>query len=219
MHNKTINPYKVITSITIRSSIIFFVLFISSAWASGGYDHGTATGKGKFQIDLTWNPQDRLKYGQTYAVIGFGITNRLDLHGYVAHHTEGFETWYAGFFYQFLDRKRLDLATAIGIRRRFDENWTHMFFPQLLYTIYASENIYLGGSIVNLKNGMFWKSGKSMGVAIDFALFFKIQYQSNLIENIAVGFGGFRPATFKPDSYFLPTYSIDIKFKRFYKSK
>jgi len=219
MRIKIINPYKVITSITIRSSIIFFVLFISSVWASGGYDHGTSTGKGKFQIDLTWNPQDRIKYGQTYAVIGFGITNRLDLHGYVAHHTEGFETWYAGFFYQFLDRKRLDLATAVGIRRRFDENWTHMFFPQLLYTIYASENIYLGGSLVNLMDDMVWKNGKSMGVAIDFALFFKIQYQSKLIESIAVGFGGFHPVSYKPDSYFLPTYSIDIKFTRFYKPK
>ena len=204
---------------TIQLSIIFLVLLVSMVWASGGYDHGTATGKGKFQIDLTWNPQDRIKYGQTYAVIGFGITNRLDLHGYVAHHTEDFETWYAGFFYQFLDRKRLDLATAIGIRRRFDQNWTHMFFPQLLYTIYASENIYLGGSFVNLIDGMVWKNGKSIGVAIDFAIFFNIQYQSKLIESIAVGFGGFHPVTYKPDSYFLPTYSIDIKFNRLYKSK
>ncbi len=219
MHSKTINPYKIITSITIQSSIIFFVLFISMVWASGGYDHGTATGKGKFQIDLTWNPQDRIKYGQTYAVIGFGITNRLDLHGYVAHHTEGFETWYVGFFYQFLDQKRLDLATAVGIRRRFDENWTHMFFPQLLYTIYASENIYLGGSFVNLMDRMVWKNGKSIGVAIDFAIFFKIQYQSKLIESIAVGLGGFHPVSYMTDSYFLPTYSIDIKFKRFYKPK
>ena len=214
-----INQHKTVIGDTGCFSIVILILFTHLLLASGGYDHGTATGKGKLQIDLTWNPQDRIKYGQTYIVFGFGITDRLDLHSYVAHHTGGFETWYAGIFYQFLDHKSLDLATAVGIRRRFDENWTHLFFPQLLYTIYASENIYLGGSIVNLKNGMFWKSGKSMGVAIDFALFFKIQYQSKLIENIAVGFGGFRPATYKPDSYFLPTYSIDIKFKRFYKSK
>ena len=204
---------------TARFSIVILFLFSHLLWASGGYDHGTATGKGKLELDLTWNPQDRIKHGQTYAVISYGITDRLDLHGYVAHHQGGFETWYTGIFYQFLDRKSLDLATAVGIRRRFDKNWTHLFFPQLLYTIYASENIYLGGSLVNLMDDMVWKNGKSMGVTIDFALFFKIQYQSKLVESIAVGFGGFHPVTYKPDSYFLPTYSIDIKFKRFYKSK
>ena len=219
MRSKTINPYKVIMGNTIRLSIIFFVLFISMVWASGAYDHGTSTGKGKLQIDLTWNPQDRIKYGQTYAVIGFGITDRLDLHGYLAHHTSGFETWYAGVFYQFLDQKLFDLATAVGIRRRFDENWTHLFFPQFLYTIHASENIYVGGSLVNLMDGMVWKNGKSIGVAIDFAIFYKIQYESKLIESIAVGLGGFHPVSYMTDSYFLPTYSIDIKFKSFYKPK
>ena len=94
-----------------------------------------------------------------------------------------------------------------------------MFFPQLLYTIYASENIYLGGSFVNLMDGMVWKNGEKIGVAIDFAIFYKIQYQSKLIESIAVGLGGFHPVSYKPDSYFLPTYSIDIKFTRFYKPK
>ena len=34
-----------------------------------------------------------------------------------------------------------------------------------------------------------------------------------LIESISIGVGVFHPTTWKPKQYFLPTYSIDIKFK------
>jgi len=132
----------------------------------------------------------------------------------LAHHTEGFETWYAGVFYQFLDQKRLDLATAVGIRKRFNQNWTHLFFPQLLYTIHFSEKIYLGGSLVNVINDKFWKRVRSLGVTVDFAVFFKLPYHSKWIENVAVGFGWFHPVTHKPNNYFLPTYSVDILFRK-----
>ena len=202
-----------------RFSISFLLLFVHLLMASGGYDHGTSNGKGNIQVDLTWNPMDMIKYGQTYAVMSYGITDRLDIHGFLSHHPSGFETWYMGGFYQFLERKRLDLATAIGIRRRFDENWTHLFFPQLLYTIYFSDNKYLGGSLVNLKEVNGWKMEKNIGVAVDIAIFFKLPYKSKLINSIAVAFGGFHPVTYGPPSYFLPTYSIDIKFNRFYNSK
>ena len=204
---------------TIRYSAIFLFLFVPMIWASGGYDNGTSTGKGKLQLDFTWNPLDLIQHGQTYTVVSYGMTDQLDLHGFLSHHTRGFETWYMGIFYQFLNHKLLDLATAIGIRRRFDEDWTHLFFPQMLYTIHVSEYIYFGGSLVNLIEGRLWNNVKSIGVALDFAIFYKIQYQSKLIESVAVGFGGFHPATYNPGRFFLPTYSIDIKFKRFYKSK
>ena len=95
--------------------IIAFLLMPCCIWGSGGYDNGTATGKGKFQLDLTWNPFDNIKWGQTYAVMSYGITNRLDVHGYISHHVENYQTWYGGIFYQFIDTKRLDIATAIGI--------------------------------------------------------------------------------------------------------
>jgi len=199
--------------------IVLFYWSITILSASGGYDNGTSTGKGKIQVDLTWNPQNLIKYGQTYVVVSYGITNRLDIHGFLSRAPSEFETCYAGVFYQFLDLKRLDLATAVGVRGRFEKNWTHLFFPQLLYTIHFSEYIYLGGSLVNLKEYIGRKIGKNIGVAVDIGIFFRLPYQSKLIESISVGIGGFHPVTYQTDSYFLPTYSIDIKFKRFYKSK
>jgi hypothetical protein len=52
-----------------------------------------------------------------------------------------------------------------------------------------------------------------MGVAVDVGLFYRLKYKSQRIESISIGIGGFHPATWKPDTYFLPTYSIDIKFR------
>ena len=86
MRIKIINPYKVIICKTIQLSIIFLVLFIGAVWASGGYDHGTATGKGKLQIDLSWNPFNYFEYGQSYLVFGYGITIRIDINGYYSDH-------------------------------------------------------------------------------------------------------------------------------------
>ena len=129
--------------------VISCLLLFCCVWGSGGYDNGTATGKGKFQLDLTWNPFNQFDYGQTYAVMGYGLTNRLDIHGYISYHTGNYQTWYAGIFYQFWDTKLLDVATAIGIRRRSDQDWTHMFAPQLLYTLYLTEKIFVGGFFLN----------------------------------------------------------------------
>lgn len=189
--------------------IIFLLPYLTMA--SGGYDNGTATGKGKFQLDLTWNPFDKIESGQTYAVISYGITNRLDLHGYISHHIDSYQTVYGGLFYQFLDTKRLDIATAIGIRKRSDKNWTDLFMPQLLYTVHITDRSYLGGSFVNITSK---KSETKNGTAIDVGIFYKLKYETKRIESIAIGVGGFHPATWQPDSFFLPTYSIDIKFRK-----
>jgi len=189
--------------------LIYSFIFLSVIFASGGFDNGTATGKGKFKIDLTWNPFDKIEFGQTYAVISYGITNRMDLHAYFSRHKNSHYTWYAGIFYQFYKSKTLDLATAIGTRRQINENLKHTFFPQILYNKHLTNKISIGGSFVNV----FDNSSKSnYGTSIDIALFYKINYKSKLIDNISIGFGGFHPANTQSDTYFLPTYSIDIVF-------
>ena len=190
---------------------ILIILNFSILLASGGFDNGTSTGKGKFKLDLTWNPFNKISFGQSYAVLSYGLTSKLDIHSYFANHTSGFNTWYAGIFYQFYDSERLDLATAVGIRRRTDQDWTHVFFPQLLYSAFITEKIYLGGSFVSV-NDISWKKN-NFDIAVDVGLFYKVKYQTKLIESISIGIGGFHPSTWKPKQYFLPTYSLNIKFR------
>ena len=62
--------------------LIYITFFYSILFGSGGYDHGTSAGKGNLDISLTWNPFGYFEQGQSYMVLGYGITNRLDLHGY-----------------------------------------------------------------------------------------------------------------------------------------
>ena len=190
--------------------LIALLLLPCSVWGSGGYDNGTATGKGKFQFDLTWNPFDRFDFGQTYAVMSYGITNKFDVHGYISHHSIGYQTWYGGIFYQFLNLKHLHLATAMGIRRRSDTNLSQIFAPQLLYTTLINERLYIGGSLVDVRDQSSYVRD---GVAVDISIFYKLQFETKLIESISIGVGGFHPATWTPSTYFLPTYSIDFKFK------
>jgi len=214
-----IKNIKFYITVAMKIKILLLLLPICLT-ASGGYDNGTATGKGQFQIDLTWNPFDRVNFGQTYIVMSYGLNHRLDIHGYISHHTGGYQTWYGGIFYQFLKTQRVDLATAVGIRRRFDENWTHLFAPQLLYTIQLNDRLDLGGSVVNIMESLSDKSTRDkdkrlskLGVAVDVGVFYRLKYKSQKIESVSIGIGGFHPATWKPDTYFLPTYSIDIKLR------
>ena len=88
--------------------------------------------------------------GQSYVVLGYGLTDRLDIHGYYSIHTEGFHTYYAGLFYQFLRSKKIDLATAVGMRRNKSNKYNDLFFPQFLYTIKLKNGYSIGGSFVNL---------------------------------------------------------------------
>ena len=226
---KIIYPYKVIMGNIIRLSIIYFVLFVSMIWASGGYDHGTATGKGKLQLDLTWNPFNIFENGQSYVVIGYGITNRLDIHGYYCDHGNyhnGVDSYYYGLFYQFVDSKYFDLATAIGKRKMMDLDYGHFFFPQLLYNVKLYNDFSLGGSFVNIKKDSepALKKIKTNWFTIDIAFFIPLtryfkKYRT--IEEVKLGIGTFRTGlgNDKPPSSFMPTYSIDIKFKRFYQAK
>ena len=50
---------------------LVLITLISFIRASGGYDHGTSTGRGQFEIDFTWNPFNYFKYGQNYLVFGY----------------------------------------------------------------------------------------------------------------------------------------------------
>jgi hypothetical protein len=214
-----IKKIKFYITVAMKIKILLLLLPICLT-ASGGYDNGTAAGKGQFQIDLTWNPFDWINFGQTYIVMSYGLSHRFDIHGYVSHHTGGYETWYGGVFYQFLKTKRMDLATAVGVRRQFDENWIHLFAPQLLYTIHLNDRLNLGGSVVNIMESLVDKSTRDkdkrlskLGVAMDVGVFYRLKYKSQKIESVSIGIGGFHPVTWKPDTYFLPTYSINIKFK------
>ena len=84
-----------------HGKLICLLLFFSVLFGSGGFDNGTATGRGKLQLDLTWNPFDKIEFGQTYVIGSYGITDRFDFHGYISRHPEHYYTWYGGLFYQF----------------------------------------------------------------------------------------------------------------------
>ena len=191
-----------------KLTYLFFILSLVFA-ESGAYDNGTSTGKGRFQLDITLNPFNSFDFGQTYFVLSYGLNRTIDLHGYISNHNDEFSTQYVGIFYQFINKNKIDLATAVGMRSlpngKFD-----IFFPQLLYTYQLNNDFYLGGSIVNIR-------GKNLihnyGTTLDFGLFKKYKITSNLIEDISIGISAFHPTTWKPNSYFLPAYSIDIKFK------
>ena len=186
------------------------LLFYSILFGSGGFDNGTATGKGKFQIDITLNPFDIFEFGQTYSVMSYGITERFDIHGYISRHKGPFYTWYGGLFYQFYKKDKIDLATAIGIRKRFDKTWSHIFSPQILYNVNITEKVKIGGSMVNIYN---YNTENNYGLTFDIALGYSIPLKNSFLESIRINVGGFHPVTWSPDTYFLPTYSLDIKFK------
>ena len=185
---------------------------------SGGYDHGTSTGKNLLELDFTWNPFNFFEQGQSYVVLGYGLTDRLDIHGYYSIHTEGFHTYYAGLFYQFLRSEKVDLATAAGLRINRENKNSDLFFPQLLYTIKLKDGYSLGGSIVNIM-GDVNQSVESMPLALDVTLFIPLSRYLSLpdtVKDLKLGVGLFNPVTNSAvdPGKFIPTYSIDIKFGR-----
>ena len=120
--------------------------------ASGGYDHGTSAGKGNWDISLTWNPFNYFEQGQSYIVLGYGLTKRLDIHGYYSATHNGGDNYYGGLSYQFLNTPFLDLSTAVGMRAYRNIRNLHLFLPQLLYTMKLSDRIRIGGSLVDIRS-------------------------------------------------------------------
>ena len=193
--------------------------------ASGGYDHGTSAGKGNWDISLTWNPFNYFEQGQSYAIFGYGLTNRLDIHGYYSYTHKGNDNYYGGFSYQFYKSKRIDLSTAIGVRKYRKESTTHIFLPQLLYTIRLNERIGIGGSFVDVRSASLFDNSTrdkdtstgsvqgKLGVAKD--VFLMVNIYENEKYKIDITAGGFSPVLWEPKSGdWYPTYSIDIKFKK-----
>ncbi|MEE9168059.1 MAG: hypothetical protein V3U24_11460 [Candidatus Neomarinimicrobiota bacterium] len=196
--------------------LLSFIFYLGPLWASGAYDHGTATGKGKLELDFTWNPFNIFKFGQSYVVLGYGITQRLDVHGYYSVHPEGFHTYYYGLFYQFLDSKRVDLATAVGLRTKLKTGSIDIFFPQVLYNIKLGKSYTIGGSIVSVQDPRNLEN-IVLRSTIDIALFIPIsRYVSppSFIDELRLGLGVFNPVTNLDvkSGQFVPTYSVDVKF-------
>ena len=78
-----------------KTKLLSFLLPIF-LMASGGYDHGTSAGKGNWDISLTWNPFNYFEQGQSYVVLGYGLTKRLDIHGYYSATHNGGDNYYGG---------------------------------------------------------------------------------------------------------------------------
>ena len=149
-------------------------LFVNQIFASGAFDHGTSTGKNLFEIDLTWNPFNYFKNGQSYIVFAYGITKKIDFHAYYAIHQEKFATYYNGLLFQFFKSEKLDLSTAIGIRRNLKINYSNIFFPQLLYTIKLKNQINIGGSFVNILQEKKIRLN-SIPIASDIGIYFPLK--------------------------------------------
>ena len=104
-----------------------------------------------------------------------------------------------------------------------DLNYSHMFFPQLLYNFKFYNEYTLGGSIVAVKkeyNNLF-KKNENNWYTIDIALFIpltKFLTSYKRVEELKIGIGVFitdiDSNASKPS--YLPTYSIDTKFKIFH---
>ena len=226
MRIRMIDQQKKLIGNCCRFSILILILFVGLLWASGGYDHGTSTGKGKLQIDLTWNPFNYFEYGQSYVVFGYGITNKIDLHGYFANHgnyQNGVNSYYYGIFYQYFDSKYLDLATAFGKRKMMNLDYSHFFFPQLLYRIIPNKIFSIGGSIVKVRDSrlpiFYYNKNDWLAVNINLLIpITKFLPEIDYIEDIKFALGIFKTGM-KSDggsTEIMFNYSIDILFKKLF---
>jgi hypothetical protein len=187
--------------------LLFITLLFSSEPPSGAFDHGSAAGKGNLDISVTWNPFNYFKHGQSYLVLGYGLTNRLDIHGYYSALQNNDNNYYAGLSYQFFTSSYLDLSTAVGFRTYNNDSKLHLFLPQLLYTVKLSKRYRVGGSIVNIK-----EKARNIGITKD--IFLLVKLYENIKYKIEISAGGFNPVLWKPSSgEWYPTYSLDIKIK------
>ena len=196
-------------------AIVCYHWYTTTLSASGGYDNGTATGKGKLGLDLTWNPFNYFPEGQSYLILSYGFSDKFDIHGYYSIPASGSDNYYLGVFYQFYKNIYLDLATAVGIRKYRKISERHLFAPQLLYTFYPFRSLRIGGSLVALRD--IDRNNKLIGTTVDIAILIPIYIPEKLtgrINSIDFAIGAFRPVLWKPErGYWHPTYSIDFTFK------
>ena len=167
------------------------ILLTHTTKASGAYDKGTSTGKGRFELSITYNPMGIVPYGQNYGVLSYGLSNRFDIVSYYSSHQNGTKSQYVGGLYQFLNHKKFDLAAAIGLRHTKNQNWD-IFFPQLLYTYKLPNDFSIGGSIVRV---IELEHERIKGDAIDITLYTPLKWAEKLNGNIKkayLGFGFFK---------------------------
>jgi hypothetical protein len=175
------------------------------AWAAGGYDQGTPAGRGNLDLDVTLNPGDRVKNGQSYVVWGHGLTDRLDFHGYLSHEAGGTDQVYYGLMLNVFSGSWLDLSTAVGLRHRDGE--THGLFPQLLYTVKLPRDFDLIGSVTRVRNTSTGRSGyPTLDVALRIPL--PDTWRPGLAKSWKLDLGVFRNSA----GAWNPTYSVDFKF-------
>lgn len=192
-----------------NSKLIKLVILTSIVFGEGAFDSGTSAGKGIWDISITINPNNYFKQGQTYAMIAYGITEKIDIHSYYSFYHLGSDNYYAGILYQFYKSRTLDLSTGFGIRKYNDSNRSHYFFPQILFTKKFNKKFSMGGSIVNLINK---KNNFSLGKTHD--LFFSTEIYENNKFKLKISLGLFNPVLWTPENgNWYPTYSIDIKIK------
>lgn len=191
--------------------LIKIFLFSSLIFASGGYDHGTSAGKGRWDISLTFNPFNYFEYGQSYMILGYGLTNKIDLQMYYSHTHNGSDNYYGGLLYQFFKSDIVDLSTAIGLRKYIENKKSHIFSPQLLYTFKLSKKLKIGGSFVKINDNKT-KKQKKLDYTKDVFLMFNF-YETKKYK-LEITAGAFNPVLWSPkNGDWYPTYSIDIKIK------
>ena len=83
-----------------RLKLLYLLNFTTILFASGGYDNGISAGKGRWDISLTLNPFNYFKHGQSYVIVGYGLTERLDIHMYYSNSKNENDNYYGGLFYQ-----------------------------------------------------------------------------------------------------------------------
>ena len=195
-------------------AIVCYHWYTTTLSASGGYDNGTATGKGKLGLDLTWNPFNYFPEGQSYIVASYGFSEKFDVHGYYSTPMSGSDNYYLGLFYQFYKNKYMDLATAAGFRQYWPKSHRHLFAPQLLYTLYVFKGLRIGGSLVVLRD--IDRNNKLIGTTVDIALIiplFKSGSINGRVNSVDFCIGAFKPVLWAPaHGEWYPTYSFDIKF-------
>ena len=181
-------------------------------FASGAYDKGTSTGKGRFELSITINPLNIVPYGQNYGVLSYGINDKYDLVTYFSSHQNGTKSQYLGIFYQFLNHDKIDLATAFGLRYT-NKEWLDVFCPQLLYNYKLPYDFSIGGSLVKV---IEIDSKTDRGNAIDITFYSPVKTLKKINKNIEeayIGVGLFKNTgiDINKDELYLH-YSIDFIF-------
>ena len=135
-------------SYRIEIFLLFWItIFSQTLYASGAYDKGTATGKNRFELSITYNPIGLVPYGQNYAVLSYGISKNTDIVTYYSKHQNGTRSQYIGGLYQFFKSDKVDLATAIGIRNT-DSNKNDIFFLKFFILTNYQANFILEGALL-----------------------------------------------------------------------